>query len=271
MRAAKTGNIENVKILLKYGADSFNNGKDTFHDESFKTAADHAFEAKYFEIAFLLNPDETLHKLRKEFRLKCEADVRIRYEGNTEQKGKEETVFQVLLKEIASDDNRLTPVARARSSFTSSSSSKNALKHKNHNLGSDINKNNTTKKKWLYKNEVVCELERYAESECQQAAFDYYMARPEQFGHLAKIAAVDPITFEIFVGILANVRIKNVAMFFSDILSKLYSGLKEDTNNDNALLWRVVLLWRALYLCKDCNIPSANHFFDDELERLKKG
>jgi len=83
MIAANAGSIGNVKVLLDFGADSFNNGKETFHDESFVSAAKYAFEANFYELAYLLDPEETLVKLRENFRDKCEANFHIKYLNST--------------------------------------------------------------------------------------------------------------------------------------------------------------------------------------------
>jgi len=98
MIAACAGNIANVKVLTEYGADEFNNGKETFHDENFKSAAHHAFEANHYEIAYLLDEAGTLEKLREQFRIRCEANFHIKYLNSTSPAlGKRSFLFYVLI------------------------------------------------------------------------------------------------------------------------------------------------------------------------------
>jgi len=98
MIAACAGNIANVKVLTEYGADEFNNGKETFHDENFKSAAHHAFEANHYGIAYLLDEDGTLEKLREQFRIRCEANFHIKYRISTSPAlGKRSFLFYVLI------------------------------------------------------------------------------------------------------------------------------------------------------------------------------
>jgi len=83
MLAAKAGNAFTVDVLVDFGANPWNNGKEYFKDPNFKSAADYAFEANYFDIAFKLDKQATLNKLRDLFRVKCEATFKIKYISST--------------------------------------------------------------------------------------------------------------------------------------------------------------------------------------------
>ncbi len=85
MLAANTGNADTgvVDVLLGFGANPWNNGKEYFKDKNFKSAADYAFEANYFDIAFKLDEQATLNKLRDLFIVQCEATFKIKYISST--------------------------------------------------------------------------------------------------------------------------------------------------------------------------------------------
>ena len=100
--------------------------------------------------------------------------------------------------------------------------------------------------------------------EAEQAA--YWEVNPDQID--SRGAEHRYTTFEIFVEILRVAQIKDFASFFYFVLPKLYEGIKDDLNNDSLLLWRVVLLYRALLDSKASNIHSFSHFFDSEIDKM---
>jgi len=116
-------------------------------------------------------------------------------------------------------------------------------------------------------------IEFFNAQQTQQNAFDYYMTRISQFAHIAKIAAIDDVIFEIFVGMLANVRNieGKIQSFLADVLPNLYEGMRLDTKHDHQVLWRITQVYESLTICRDNNnVQSIKHFFDEELERLNQ-
>ena len=115
-------------------------------------------------------------------------------------------------------------------------------------------------------------VKNYTLQQTQMHAFKYYMTRVDQFAHIAKIAAVDDVIFEIFVGMLSNVGNidTHIQIFLNDVLPNLYEGMKCDTQYDTQILWRITQLYQSLCKCRDLNRQSIKHFFDDELNNLQK-
>jgi len=116
----------------------------------------------------------------------------------------------------------------------------------------------------------VLRIKKYDAQETQQNAFNYYMTRVKQFAHIAKIAAIDDVIFEIFVGMLANIRHVdlNIQAFFEDVLPNLYEGMQKDSQHDHQVLWRITQLYESLEICRDNNLQSISHFFDAEIKKL---
>jgi ankyrin repeat protein len=78
MRAAKAGNYDMIKLFLDHGADTFVNSE-YVHKSTFKTAAQYAYEAKYFDVANLLDPAQTSTRLTDEFQRRCHTTSEVIY------------------------------------------------------------------------------------------------------------------------------------------------------------------------------------------------
>ena len=79
MRAAKAGNMEMVKVFLKYGAEAYVDRNHYGSHPTFKNAATYAYEAKFFDVAFELDPEGTGERLQEEFTRRCETTSIVEY------------------------------------------------------------------------------------------------------------------------------------------------------------------------------------------------
>ena len=79
MRAAKAGNLDLVKVLLEAGAEKFEDGAELFDTEDFMTAAEYAYESKFFDICYLLNKEMGTRNVAEGFLLRCHTNVRFEY------------------------------------------------------------------------------------------------------------------------------------------------------------------------------------------------
>ncbi len=84
MRAAKAGNMELCKVLLAKNADKFEGGVELFETDDFKTAAEFAFESKFFDLSYYLNKNLGMKAILSEFLLRCHTNVRFEYLSEAE-------------------------------------------------------------------------------------------------------------------------------------------------------------------------------------------
>ena len=67
MRAAKAGNMEMCKVLLTRKASKFEGGAELFETDTFETAAEYAYDSKFFDLSYYLNKDMGMKTILKVF------------------------------------------------------------------------------------------------------------------------------------------------------------------------------------------------------------
>ena len=172
MLAANMGNLDICKLLITYGAEKFLDGKTSFNAAIFNTAADYAFLSKFYEVAFFLDQNGTLFRLRNSFRRRCEANTRVRFlaEGeNLSRAGEEETVYKEDLEDIDKDSKK-----NSKSSSSDLETSGQRACYRPH----DSERRDEF---------VVVKIQDKTNVEVAQSAFNYYLSRVEEFGYIARL------------------------------------------------------------------------------------
>jgi len=237
MRAAKAGKLENCKVLVK------NSDSNEYSADIFKKASKYAFDSRFFEVAYYLNPSDTLFNLRIELRKRCEASVYVEFlskgKGKEKQVEKNEIILvhESDLQEISYDSYDST------NNHSASAQTTHTYRDTLHNETYEVKR-----------------VENLSKSIVAQKAFDYYLDESENFGFILRICAIDELIFEIFLKTLSAAKIKNVSVFFTQVLPNLYAGIKEDTKNDHKILWRLLKLTSALDMSMSKHYQYEEYF-----------
>lgn len=399
MRAAKAGNLGMVQLLLQFGADTFVNHSEYRHKSTFKTAAQYAYDAKFYDVAHHLEPETTTVRLEEEFTRRCKTTARVVYlsdfyklaecvavaselnhdDENISAKsildgyklsdhryhhfygvnsqvysvisGKDDLVvlsdeqeksIGILFKDdegfIPSFDDMADAVkdiggavtdigGAVKDIGTTVKGMPDAIKEYNvRDTMKDVKEAFDGEKPKVrayreFRAEVEVEADRsdniqeierirvlkdldnffYLTYEnrlflstppnqpagdertllvevleeknlgvVMQNAMDHYMSRLDLFGRIAKLSVSNDETFLSFCAIIRNTRIYNAVGFCDLVLKQFYFGLRDNMEQDESMVYKVVTMIDTLTAAKGNNADADRHFYAEEISQLEE-